>query len=354
MQTDKGVFEADMEQISAAEFIPWEQLRGKTILITGATGLIGFTLAGALLCANQRYGLDLTLLALVRSKARAQARFTGQLWNSSALQLVVGDICDIPELACPIDYIVHGASQTSSKAFVKQPVETIRTALMGTLNVLELAKEKRVSGLVYLSSMEVYGYPQKGHKVTETEAGRLSPLEVRNSYPIGKLQCESLCRAYASEYSLPVMTARLTQTFGPGVSYDDGRVFAELARCVKEKRDIVLKTKGETERSYLYTADAAAAILTILLKGQPGQAYNVADESTYCSIAGMSQILAQSNGIEVCFDLESGDKNMYLSVLYMDLDTSLLRSLGWSPIACKGDTGAKKLEIMYRNMMEYM
>lgn len=307
MRTGKGTFEADMERVTAAEFIPWERLRGKTILVTGATGLIGFTLVSALLCASRRYGLDLTVLALTRDAVRARTRFAGQLQNTSTLRLIEGDVCDIPEIAHPIDYIVHGAGPTSSKAFVKQPVETLQTMLEGTMNVLELAREKQVSGLVYLSSMEVYGYPQKGHKVTEEEAGRLLPQVVRNSYPIGKLQCESLCCAYASEYGLPVMISRLTQTFGPGISYGDGRVFAEFARCVKEKRDIILKTKGETERSYLYTADATAAILTILLKGRPGQAYNTADESTYCSIAGMAQALAQANGIKVCFDLESGD-----------------------------------------------
>ena len=122
-----------------------------------------------------------------------------------------------------IHYVIHGASQTASRSFVDRAVETLKTALEGTIKLLELAKEKKVGGFVYLSSMEVYGQPPKGHKVTENEAGAFSPLNLRNSYPIGKIASESLCIAYAEEYGVPCKIARLTQTFGKGVSYNDKR-----------------------------------------------------------------------------------------------------------------------------------
>ena len=210
-----------------------------------------------------------------------------------------------------------------------KPVETIKTAVMGTMNLLELALENKVQGFVYLSSMEVYGYPEKGHKVTEDEIGKLHPLNVRNCYPVGKLQCESMCASYASEYKLPVMIARLTQTFGFGTDKDDKRVVAEFAKCASEKRDIVLKTKGETERSYLHVSDAASAILTIMLKGASGEAYNVADEESYISIADMAEKVAKAAGIKVTYDLSGTSNNIYLNTLYMDLDTTRLKSLGW-------------------------
>ena len=317
-----------MEYICETDFIPWNKLKNKTLLITGATGLIGYTIVNALLYANKEQALDLKILALVRDKDRALERFKDHIDNA-AIELIVGRVEELPTIKQTVDYIVHGASQTASNAFVMQPVETIMTALKGTANLLRLAKEKAVLGMVYLSSMEVYGHPEKGHKVKEDEIGALIPLDVRNSYPISKIQCENLCYAYAKEYGLPVMTVRLTQTFGPEVNYNDGRVFAEFARCVAEKRDIVLKTKGEAEHSYLYTADAVTAILTVLLKGNAGQSYNAANESTYCSIAEMAEKFAAQGGIKVRYEIEDEAKNGYPKPFYIDLDTSLLQQLGW-------------------------
>lgn len=345
MDNSEKQFIEDMELVCNADFIPWEKLKDKTIFVTGATGLIGYTLVNALVYASKKKSLNIKVIALVRDVERAKERFKD---ISDEITFLVGNVEKFPEITEKIDYIIHGASQTASKAFINQPVETIMTALKGTENMLELAKNKNVSGMVYMSSMEVYGHPQKGHKVTENEIGNLSPLDVRNSYPISKIQCESLCCAYAKEYGIPVMSVRLTQTFGPGVNYNDTRVFAEFARCVSEKRDIVLKTKGETERSYLYTADAATAILTILLKGAPGQTYNAADEKTYCSIAEMAEKVAKSGGINVRFEIEDENKNGFPKTLYMDLDTSLLRSLGWK----NGGVKNGNIIVMFERMMK--
>ena len=319
----------DCESICSAMFIPWEKLRGSTRLITGATGLIGASLVSALLYANEKKELGLKVLALVRDEASARRRFAGQLASGAPMHFLVGTVEELPAVEGPVDYILHGASQTASAAFVRQPVETIKTAVLGTLSMLELARKKHSAGFVYMSSMEVYGHPPSGHKVVETDACNLVPLEIRNSYPISKMQCESLCCAYASEYGVPVMIARLAQTFGPDFHPDDKRIFAEFVRCVRDRKDIVLHTKGETERSYLYTADAVTALLTILLKGEPGQIYNAADEHTYCSIAEMAQKLASANGIRVRFDLLDDDGLGYPRPVYMDLDTTRLRLLGW-------------------------
>lgn len=345
MEFDSEVLRQDMEAVCGAQFIPWDRLRQKTVLVTGATGLIGTTLIRALLYANEARDLSLTVLALVRDEERARRHFGAQLAGAAALRFVAGSVEALPAVAGAVDYIVHGASQTASRAFVEQPVETIQTAVYGTDNLLRLARDKHSQGMVYLSSMEVYGHPQRGHRLREEEIGALSPLDLRNSYPISKIQCESLCRAYAEEYGVPAMSLRLAQTFGPGVSEKDQRVFAQFGRCVKEKRDIILKTRGETERSYLYTADAAAAVLCVLLKGTPGMAYNAADEATYCSIAEMARRVAEMGGVNVRFQLEDAAKCGYPAPAYMDMDAGLLKELGWRPgqeriSRCSGTTGA--------------
>lgn len=342
------IFAEDINNVAVADFIPWEKLSGKTVLITGATGLIGRTLVYGLNRANKIHGLNMRVLALVRNRARAEERFKAILADDM-LTFVVGSVENMPVIFESVDYIVHGASQTASREFVNHPVETLQTTLNGTMNLLQLGKEKDIKGFVYLSSMEVYGYPEKGHKVKENEIGRFDPQNMRNSYPIGKIVSENLCCSYAKEYGIPAMSIRLTQTFGAGVNYNDTRVFAYFARCAKEKTNIVLKTKGETERCYLYTTDAATAILTVLLNGKAGEIYNAADESTYCSIAEMAEQVAKSAGIEVVYDIQDTAANGFPDTLYMNLDTSKLQKLGWCPLG-----GGQKLIEMYIRMILYM
>ena len=161
MWLENPIFHRDLEKIASAEYIPWNDLREKTVLVTGATGLIGHTLVSALLYTSRKRGLKLTVLALVRSEARARELFSAQMENSNDLHLLVGTVEVPPRIEGPVHYIVHGASQTASEAFVKKPVETIRTALLGTESMLAFAREKRSEGFVYLSSMEVYGHPPR-------------------------------------------------------------------------------------------------------------------------------------------------------------------------------------------------
>lgn len=347
MWLETPVFKADLDAVCADRALPWAELEGKRVLVTGGTGLIGSTLISALLYYGMGKADPIRVVALVRSVEKARALFAGQLSDCpGCLEFVEGEVQSVTDIPGDVDYIVHGASPTGSLYFIQKPVETIQTAVLGTLNLLELGVKKKVAGFVYLSSMEVYGLPPKGQKVDEDHIGALSPLKVRNCYPLGKQQCECLCAAYAAEYGLPTGILRLTQTFGPGVAYNDGRVFAEFARCAIEGRDIVLKSTGETCRDYLYTADAVGAILTVLVRGERGQAYNAANESTYCSIAEMAQMVAELGGVGVRFELQDVEKLGYAPTLYMDLDTTRLRRLGWQPTT--------DLETMYRRMMAVM
>lgn len=310
------------------------------VLVSGATGLIGQSIVKFLMKENVH------VIALTRSRERAES-ILGK--ENKMLEYIIGDVCDIEPQNLNVDYIIHGASQTSSRAFIEEPVETINTALLGTKNMLEFAKINNVKGFVYLSSMEVYGLPLNDLKIDEKHETTLDTMQVRSSYPESKRMCESLCVSYFSEFGVPAKVIRLTQTFGPGVKYNDGRVFAEFARCVIEKRNIVLKTKGKTKRSYLYTEDAVNAILTVLYNGVPGEAYNAANEETYCSIYEMAKMVADKfgdNAVEVLIEETDVEKLGYAPELHMNLDTTKLSSLGWR---------AKfNLESMFHNMIEDM
>ncbi len=330
MWTEDSIFQDNYKNVNEFDYVPWEEIKNKTFFVTGATGLIGTTFIKSLLHANEQRNLNIKIVALVRNLDKANIRFADFIGNT-ALKIEVGSVEKLPFIEDKIDYIIHGASQTSGKEMVVHAVETIDTAVLGTKNLLELALSKSVEGFIYLSSMEMYGYPKKGHKVKEQEAGALSPLDLRNSYPISKLLCEALCCAYASEYSVPAKIIRLTQTIGADNNIGDNRIFSYFAACVDKREDIVLKTKGETERSYLLATDAVGAILMILLRGKDGQAYNAADETTYCSIAEMAEKVAKDGGVRVEYNIEDFGKNGYPKPIYMDMDTSLLRKLGWKP-----------------------
>lgn len=320
----------DCINIGNLDFINWGKLKDSTILITGSTGLIGSNLVNALAYNSQKKRLNIKLILPVRNLSLAKEKFK---WNNvNVIYYELGSELKIEE---NIDYIVHLASPTNSKYFTEYPVDTMLANIEGYRAILDWAVSHPVKKIIGLSTMEVYGFPEKGHKVKEDELGSFETMNARNSYPISKMACEALCNNYFVQYKVPTVILRATQTFGPGVKYNDGRVFAQFMRCVIEKKDIVLRSAGLTERSYLYTADAVSAIIVSLLKAEPGQAYTIANSSTYCSIKDMAQMVVNeiANGqINVVFDIaDNVEKLGYASTLYMDLDVSKFEGLGWRP-----------------------
>ena len=299
-------------------------LWGKTIFITGATGLIGQALVKEALAKKMK------VIASVRNIDKAKKLFEAE----SGIEFLESDIMGISLENRKVDYLIHAAANTSSTAFVNDPVGIINENYQGTLRTLEFARFNNVKKYVYLSSMEIYGHPHTDEKVTETHATNLDMMSVRSSYPESKRACEILCCSYMSQYNVPINAVRLTQTIGAGVKYDDNRVFAQFARSVIEGKDIILHTKGETKRSYLYLDDAVSAIYTVLEKGADGEAYNAANEETYCSIYEMANLVANEcadGRINVLIEENESNHHGYAPTLKMNLSTEKLRNLGWEP-----------------------
>lgn len=338
------IMQEDARALAADSTLPWDDLDGKTIVVTGATGLIGKSLVATLLARSEISANPLQVVALVRSVQKLLDSFG----DHPHLRVVSWDASDpaIGESAVPAaDFVFHCANMTSSSDFINRPIEVIETTVGGAKAALELALRTGAK-LCLLSTMETYGEVAGDHAVTEAEGGFLDAMVVRNSYPEAKRLDEALCAAYASELDVNVSVVRLVQTFGPGVSYQDGRVFADFARCACEGRDIVLLTDGSKQNSYLYTADAVAALLYVAAKGEPGIAYNAANDDTFCSVREMANMVAQRFGkgrMKVRIELDPEAAKRFRKGSLLRLDTSRLRSLGWEP---KID-----LPLMYERMM---
>lgn len=338
---------AEARAYATDDALQWKKLDGRTILVTGATGLVGSTVARQLLERNRACGAGIRVVCLVRDAKKLRRVLEGY-GPDDGLSFVEADLCGIRASDVAPDYVVHAACPTASAYFVSHPVETADAIVGGTRHLLELARAWGVRGFAYVSSMEVYGAgndaPGLERLLTESDGGALDSSAVRSCYPEAKRMAEQYCCAFAAEYGVSATVIRLAQTFGPGVAPDDGRVFAMMARCAMAGEDIVLHTTGASTRMYLYTADAASAILTALTEGEPGGVYNAANPDTYSSVRDMAEFVAGLSSVElVAVRCEVDPNAPYPPEHHLPLDVSRLQALGWAPRVSFAD--------MYRNLM---
>lgn len=303
-----------------------------TILITGASGMVGSSATKKVL---KRWPTT-NVVAIVRNKEKAKHVLREYL-NNPRLLIIEQDICRPLKYVGMADYIIHTAGVTGgSKQHVDYPMSTIKTALDGTTNILEYARQKASKGMVYLSSLEIYGkVPEETNNIIETDGGYIDPTNIRSSYSESKRMCECICASYARQYGVPVTIARLTATFGPGTSYNDNRVFAQFAKAIIEGKDIVLKSTGETVRNYCDVDDCTDALIILLQKGLPGEAYNIANEATEISIKKLAErfiSLFPESGSKLVFDIAKDITKLgYNSTIKVCLNASKLKRLGWEP-----------------------
>lgn len=316
------------ELVQSFKTVDW--LRDTTVMVTGATGLLGSCAVKCLLGLNDAYRLNFQVVAVVRNLDKAKAVFGG---GNKSLSFYVYDFdSDAAFLAPEADYILHFACPTASRYFVEHPVETIKSIVNGTETMLEYLRKNPAARMVYVSSMEVYGVVADDRKPLDEEAlGSLSLTDVRNCYPQAKRMAELMCLAYAREYDLHIRIGRLAQTFGAGIASSDNRVFAQFAKSVINKEDIILHTKGESARDYCYTTDAIRGLFFILMRGTDGECYNVANEDTYSTIREMAEMVCRefNPDRQVVINLQTGLG--YPAITKLKLSTAKLRGLGWQP-----------------------
>lgn len=342
------VLARDLENISKR--VCFQEFDNSTVLVTGATGLIGSLLVKTLIFCSRKYKLNIKVVACVRSVEKAD-RIFGDMEDSANLEYCVSDLLSGEiNYDKAVDYIIHTAAITNSQMMVKFPVDTAMVAINGTNKVLEFGAAHKVKSVVYISSMEVYGEINQTNKISEETLGYIDITKPRSSYPESKRMCECLCAAYAEQYDLNVKVVRLAQTFGAGISKEENRVFAQFARSVINMENIVLHTHGQSEGNYVYTADAVAAILLVLLHGKKAEIYNVSNEESHMKICEMAEMAAKEladGKIKVVYDIPEDSKAYgYAPETHLWMDSSKMKSLGWEAQVSLKESYVRTMEWM--------
>ena len=278
------IIKEDIQFILDSKQIDWQIYEGKTILITGSTGMIGQYLTLTFLYLQKRY--DLKIILLVRNIEKCKKIFHDFL-NDNVL-IIYSDFEIIPEINCNVDYIIHGASLASPVYYETIPVDVIVPNVIGLYELLKLAKKKNTKKLLFMSSSEIYGLVDSNINYTEENLGITDCAIVRNCYSESKRMGENLCNAFTKQYN----SVRIYHTYGPTMNInEDKRAFCEFVKNIVESNNIQVKGDGKAKRPFLYITDAIEAFLLIIQNGVPGQVYNMSNEKNYISISALANEL---------------------------------------------------------------
>jgi nucleoside-diphosphate-sugar epimerase len=315
------------EQLAAQSVIHSETLENASILVAGASGLIGSMLIRTLHELNIKKKLNIRITAASRNIQRLEHRF-----SSFEDVSIKGLDVSLPTSMNDSTYthIIHAASQADPSLYKEFPVETMLTNIEGTKNLLNLASKNTHSKFLYISSGEVYGSIKSERFMKEEESGYIDPLNARSCYPSAKRASETLCISYAEEHGIDTRIVRPSHVFGPGFRRDDKRISADFFLKAFSGEDIVLRSTGEEMRTYIYIADCAAGILSVLTRGESKQAYNITNSDNHISMRDFSRTIAEIGGVKFIAPKAEIHSSLKLHRASMLNDTKL-RELGWKP-----------------------
>lgn len=325
------LYAADVAGV-ANENLPWEKLSGKTLLLTGATGLIGTLIVDVLMKKNRDDGLNVTICAAGRNEKIAAERFVDYR-DDKNFAFVKLDVNAPIELDRPADFVIHSASNSQNRLFAADPVNTIMANILGTHNLLNYGVKSKAQRCVFISSGDSYGKPlHDGDVFDENYCGYINPNTLRAGYLEAKRAGEALCQAYISQYGLDVVIARPCRIYGATMRLDDSKAMSEFIMNGVRGEDIVLKSQGLPRFSFCYVADCVSGIFYCLLKGECGAAYNVADSSEILSLREIAEYISSLAGKQVVFELPTETQAKGFSVAPAAILTNdKLRALGWTP-----------------------
>ncbi len=331
---NRKIIEEDLESIIHAE-IPWNNLKSKTVLITGANGFIPSYIVETLLYLNEKLDFNISIVAYVRNFEKALKRFSNYS-NRDDLNIVVQDICDPITYEDKIDYIIHAASQASPKYYKSDPVGTALPNIIGTKNLLEFAIKKNIESFLFISSGEVYGR-QNNHVhllIKENDYGYIDPMDISNCYAESKRMGENLCVGYFHQHKVPAKIVRPFHTYGPGLMLNDGRVFADFIKNIINNEDIVLTSDGSVRRPFCYISDVIIGFFTVILKGKNAEAYNVGFDKDI-SILELAELLINTfpeKNLSIIKKDFGNDNYLRTNIVRNCPNINKINNLGWHPV----------------------
>lgn len=323
-------------------------ISNSTILVTGATGMICSCVIDILMSWNKEKGANNTIYATGRSIERLQNRFKCYS-DSDKLKFLELDTAKPFEITVDVDYIIHGASNADPASMMKNPVETLKSNIIGMDSLLNCAVKKNVKRTLYISSGEMYGkaLEELENGFPEEYSGYINYSEPRTCYPSGKRAAETLCQCYIKQYNTDVVIVRPCHIYGPTMLWSDSRAISAFIKNGINGEKIVMKSAGTLVRSHCYVVDAAAAILYVLLYGEKGEAYNVADKMSICSIAELAHIIAEESGTEVEMVIPTeAELAGFAKRDKAVLDTLKLENIGWKPMTNLKNGICKTIEVL--------
>lgn len=307
----------------------FDYLKDKTLLITGAKGIVGSGVIKWILYMNEHMDLNCHVVASSRNIERPD--YIDSFDDINYCQF--GQ--EKEAISNGVDYIIHSATPTSNKVFTSNPVESLDVILSGTKSMLDLAKEMKAT-MIYISSEEAYGTPNLNEAITEKYVGNIDSLNIRSCYPLGKKVAELMCKSYSVEYDVDVKIIRPTVILGLWQKYDSVKVEAEILRCILENKNLKMQSDGSTKKCVIYSLDCISAIFTVLFKGVKGEAYNATNPDTFCSVKERAYNAFEKFNSNITIEFAQEDnskKNGYLPKRQLLEDISKISQLGWKPIA---------------------
>lgn len=327
---DTKLYNDDICSVATLPY-PWEHLKNRSILITGASGMVGSFLIDVIMYRNMNFGDNCCIIAVSRNNENMKLRFRKYLGHNTLMFFQKDINKTINELFESVDYVFHAASNTHPVAYASDPIGTIATNIIGLSNLLEFALDHNTNRFIFASTVEVYGENRGDvEKFSEDYCGYINCNTMRAGYPESKRAGEALCQAYIKQKGLDVVIPRLSRIYGPTMLSSDTKAISQFIKRGVQGKNIVLKSKGSQLYSYSYVADAVSGVLAVLFYGQCGEAYNIADEKSDITLKDLSELIANISGTNVVFELpEKTESEGYSNATKAILEATKLKKLGW-------------------------